>query len=79
MADDSYGSIEAPEPPQESFLSSEPTQVPAPRRKLRYAIYRWLVFRAPTCRRRGREGPCTLGAQRGSSFPSMGRGGEGRG
>ena len=31
MAD--YGSIEAPEPPQESFLSSEPTQVPAPRRK----------------------------------------------
>ena len=31
-----YGSIEAPEP-QESFLGSEPTPVPAPRRKLRYA------------------------------------------
>ena len=29
MADDSYGSIEAPEPPQESFLCSEPTPVPA--------------------------------------------------
>ena len=28
-----YGSIEAPEP-QESFLGSEPTPVPAPRRKL---------------------------------------------
>ena len=29
-----YGSIEAPEPPQESFLCSKPTPVPAPRRKL---------------------------------------------
>ena len=27
MADDSYGSIEAPEPPQESFLSSDAGQM----------------------------------------------------
>ncbi len=53
-----YGSIEAPEPPQESFLSSEPTPVPAPRRKLRYAgsVFAVSLFILGTC------GLATIGA-----------------
>ena len=52
-----YGSIEAPEP-QESFLGSEPTPVPAPRRKLRYAggVFAVSLFILGTC------GLATIGA-----------------